>query len=291
MKQGMRLWAMAGAVLLLPLLACGERKAQAKTPVPTTQTNEQGCTRQRSIGPQDPFQNPPPLKQACVGPYLLEMPQHLFYSQMGAEFDGSFGLVLQYPGLQPFAPGERMNLKLDVSMRTVAFDYWYIDRIELRQAMRNAYIPIWGDPADPSRTLEGRIAGEPVYGLLPYYADLPSIRAYKARQGIRADARVMDADRHQDWFITRDAAGEVDRLIRCTSREVGGTGVVFRDGLMYRDRGTPYSECTHQFMLPEHSTLVRITYVRLGLKDWQQIEDKARALFFDHLVSPVQRPS
>ena len=286
MKQGMRLWILAGAVLLLPLLACGERKAQAKTPVPTTQTNEQGCTRQRSIGPQDPFQNPPPLKQACVGPYLLEMPQHLFYSQMGAEFDGSFGLVLQYPGLQPFAPGERMNLKLDVSMRTVAFDYWYIDRIELRQAMRNAYIPIWGDPADPSRTLEGRIAGEPVYGLLPYYADLPSIRAYKARQGIRADARVMDADRHQDWFITRDAAGEVDRLIRCTSREVGGTGVVFRDGLMYRDRGTPYSECRHQFMLPEHSTMVYISYVRVGLKDWQKIEDKARALFFDHLVSP-----
>jgi hypothetical protein len=47
----------------------------------------------------------------------------------------------------------------------------------------------------------------------------------------------------------------------------------------------PYSECGHQSMLPEHSTLVRITYVRIGLKDGQQIEDKARALFFDHLVS------
>ena len=47
----------------------------------------------------------------------------------------------------------------------------------------------------------------------------------------------------------------------------------------------PYSECEHQFMLPDHSTLVRITYVRLGLKDWQQIEDTARALFLDHLVS------
>ena len=101
----------------------------------------------------------------------------------------------------------------------------------------------------------------------------------------------MKADWHQDWFITRDAQGEVDRLIRCTSREVGGTGVVFRNGLMYRHMHEPYSECEHQFMLPEHSTLVRITYVRLGLKDWQQIEDKARALFFDHLVSPVQRPS
>ena len=286
MEQGVRWWILAGAVLLLPLLACGERKAQAQAPVPTTRTNEQGCTRQRSLGPQDPFQNPPPLKQACIGPYLLEIPQHLFYSQMGPEFDGSFSLVLQYPGLQPFAPGERMNLKLDVSMRTVAFAYWYIDRIELRQAMRNSYIPIWGDPGDPSRTLEGRIVGEPVYGLLPYYADLPRIRAYKARQGMRADAPVMKADWHQDWFITRDAAGEVDRLIRCTSREVGGTGVVFRDGLMYRNMHEPYSECEHQFMLPEHSTLVRITYVRIGLKDWQQIEDKARALFFDHLVSP-----
>ncbi len=39
-------------------------------------------------------------------------------------------------------------------------------------------------------------------------------------------------------------------------------------------------------MLPEHSTMVYISYVRVGLKDWQKIEDKARALFFDHLVSP-----
>jgi len=29
---------------------------------------------------------------------------------MGPEFDGSFGLYLEYPGLRPFVPGERMHL-------------------------------------------------------------------------------------------------------------------------------------------------------------------------------------
>ena len=71
---------MAGAVLLLPLLACGERKAQAQAPVPTTRTNEQGCTRQRSLGPQDPFQNPPPHTPRIRGILIVHVAHYTICS-------------------------------------------------------------------------------------------------------------------------------------------------------------------------------------------------------------------
>ncbi len=127
----------AGLLITLLLGAC----AQAETPrnMSPTQTNEERCTRKRSLGPQNAYADPAPIKQACVGPYLLELPQNYFSNQMGTEHDGSFSLALEYPALQPFKPGERMNLSADVSIRTVRIDYTYIDRVSLWDVMRKSY--------------------------------------------------------------------------------------------------------------------------------------------------------
>jgi len=138
-------------------------------PLVETQANEQGCVRVRSTGPQDPAAVPVPIKQACVGPYLLELPQNYFYNQMGTEFDGSFALALEYPSLEPFKPGERSNLSVDVAIRTVQIDYHYIDRIGIRQALRNQYQPMEFERADPSASLDARIEGAPIVGLTPYF--------------------------------------------------------------------------------------------------------------------------
>jgi len=123
---------------LLPLAACARPPAQK--PAELTQTNEQGCTRQRSVGPQDPYADPAPLKQACLGPYLLAFPQNYFYNQIGTEHDGSYSLALEYPSLQPFKPGERMGLTADVSARTVMVKYTYIDGGDARDALTATYV-------------------------------------------------------------------------------------------------------------------------------------------------------
>lgn len=259
--------------LMLPLLACARQEAVA-----TTQTNEQGCTRIRSIGPQDPFKNPPPLKQACLGPYLLEIPQNYFYNQIGTEHDGSYALALEYPSLQPFKPGERMGLTADVSARTVTVDYDFIDRIDVHEAMRRNYVPMEYKKGDPEETLQGRLGGPTVYGLSPYYLDMNVVRAHYRKKGLREDAPVMQAEWHTDWFLSKDQNGEVTTVVKCTPREVITSGVEYRDGKLVKSSETGYAECKHTFMIASRDTLIRISYPREGLEHWGEIEQRARDL-------------
>lgn len=260
--------------ILLPLAAC-VRQPEPK-PVERTQTNEQGCTRQRSVGPQDPFADPAPLKQACLGPHLLEIPQNYFYNQIGTEHDGSYALALEYPSLQPFKPGERMGLTTDVSIRTVTIDYRYIDRIELSEAMRRSYIPMDYKKDEPQENLETRIAGEKLHDLSPYFVDMDLVRAYYRSRGYNEDARVMSPDRHTDWYIKKDDAGKVQTVIKCTSREVTSSGVEYHDGKLVKSRGYGFAKCSHTFMIAPLSTLVLVDYPRDGLDHWKEIEWRAR---------------
>lgn len=272
-------WMMA---LLLPLAACAQQAAHA--PAALTQTNEQGCTRIRSVGPQDPFKVPPPLKQACLGPHLLEIPQNYFYNQIGTEHDGSYALALEYPSLQPFKPGERMGLTADVSVRTVTVDYTYIDRIDVHEAMRRNYIPMDYKKGDPQESLEGRIGGQVIHGLSPYYLDMEAVLAHYRRKGFRENAPVMKPDWHTDWFLSRDKAGEVTTVIKCTPREVTISGVEYRDGKLVKSKEVGYADCKHTFMIASLDTLVRIGYPREGLERWREIEQRARDLLTKYRV-------
>ncbi|WP_294988768.1 hypothetical protein [uncultured Stenotrophomonas sp.] len=267
--------------LALPLAACAQRDVPRN--MSPTQTNEQGCTRKRSIGPQDAYAVPVPLKQACVGPYLLELPQNYYYNQMGPEHDGSFGLALEYPRLLPFKPGERINPSVDVAVRTVTVDYAYIDRIDVRQVLRNAYTPRSYAPDDPAASLEGRIQGEPVHGLVPYFIDIQKIRNYQRARGIRETASVMKSDSHYDWYVSHDASGEIDQLIECTPREIIESGVEYRDGKMVKKKVYGFAECKQKFVIEELNTVVNVNYPREGLPNWRKMEARARALLIDNI--------
>ena len=269
------------APLLLVLSAC--HASEPPKAMVETQTNEQGCVRVRSTGPQDPAAIPAPIKQACVGPYLLELPQNYFYNQMGTEFDGSFALALEYPSLEPFKPGERSNLSVDVGIRTVTVTYDYIDRIDIRQAMKNSYTNMVSAPDDPSASLEGRQLGEPIFGLTPYYADMARIRAYEREHGRADTAPVMQDRWHKDWFLQRDVKGEVRTVIKCTSRYVTETGVEYRNGKIHKNKAHELPDCEHIFMLADHDTKIRLRYLRIGLPDWQRIEERARSIFLENI--------
>ncbi|HEL5400728.1 hypothetical protein [Stenotrophomonas maltophilia] len=268
--------------LLLPLAGCAQ-----DAPVPLTQSNEEGCTWLRSLGPQDPYADPVPIKQACVGPYLLEFPQNYFDEQMGADFQGSFRLALEYPSLQPFKAGERARRDVDMAMRTVKIGYSY-PRKPVREVMRSFYTPWESQKGDPGASLEGRVLGAPVFGLTPYYADLPRIRAYERSLGGRTGERDQKTTAEHlpavrpfldmDWYVTRDERGEIDRLIKCTTREMHGTGIEIRDDRIFKrkDEQTPY--CDQMFMVPAMNAWGDISYPRFMLDRWQDMEERAREL-------------
>ncbi|WP_294994921.1 hypothetical protein [uncultured Stenotrophomonas sp.] len=267
--------------LALPLGACGQSDVPRN--MSPTQTNEQGCTRKRSIGPQDAYAVPVPLKQACVGPYLLELPQNYYYNQMGPEHDGSFALVLEYPSLEPFKPGERINLSVDVSVRSVTIRYSYVDRVTPQEVLRRAYTPWEGREDDPSASLQGRIIGETVHGLVPYYVDMDKVRSYFRTQGYRENAPVMKAGAHFDWYVSRDASGAVNQLIECTPREISESGVEYRDGKMVKKNVHGFAYCNQTFIIDDLDTVVRVRYSREGLADWKRIEARSRALLVENI--------
>lgn len=263
--------------LCLLLLSGASASAEQQDPA-SIQTNEQGCTRIRSIGPQDPYKDPAPLKQACLGPYLLEIPQNYFYNNIGTEHDGSYALTLEYPLLEPFKPGERVNWDFDVNARTVTFDFSYIDRIDIREAMRRRYIPMEYKKDEPQEGLEGRIKGDKVYGLDPYYLNMELVRAYFRGRGFKEDARIMSPDRHHDWFLSKNDSGEVVTVIKCTPQEITWSGVEYRDGKVVRSKGPGFAYCSHTLMIAELDTLIEMRYLREGMQHWKRMEQRAREL-------------
>jgi len=269
-------------VALLPLAACARQPAQK--PVELTQTNEQGCTRQRSVGPQDPYADPAPLKQACVGPYLLELPQNYFDNQIGTEHDGSFGLALEYPSLEAFKPGDRIGLSVDQALRTIDIDFSYSDRFTPLQILERLSTPQEYDPESPTRSLGARIEGEPQHGLKPYYVDLVRVRAHYRAKGIGDDMRVMKAAANMDWFISTDPAGRIDRLISCTSREQIDPGYAWKNGIPTKTSTDGMARCEHRFVLADHRVVVKLGYLRDLLPEWHQLESRAGRLFVEHEV-------
>jgi len=263
-------WALS---LLLPLAACAKQEAPAKT-----MTNEQGCTRVRSIGPQDPYKDPPPLKQACLGPYLLEIPQNYFENQIGTEHDGLFAIALEYPSLEPFKPGERMRLSADVSVRTVRVVFDFIDRLPVEEVMKRSYTPMDYQIEDPEHTLDGRIKGTTENGLTPYFIDMKYARAHYEKKGYRPDARVMELAGHKDWFIGRDDAGRIITVIKCTPRDITELGTEYQGGKLVKNDAIGVARCDHVMVMPKIDTIIRITYPREGLIQWKRIEDRAQRL-------------
>ncbi|MFL3644724.1 hypothetical protein [Xanthomonas campestris] len=241
-----------------------------------TMTNEQGCVRQRG-GPQDPGTSPPPVMEACLGPYKLQIPANYFDDQMGPNFDGSFGLYLEYPELNAFAPGERAHLKLDVATRTVNIGYRYLDRVDPDAFLRRQYTPDGATQDTPEADINTRIKGEENDGLTPYYANVAAYREHYRAQGLKPSNSIMEASYYKDWYVSRDAKGNIDTIIKCTSRAVEPSGVEFREGKLVRSKERELPSCEHVFVIPEMKVAVEIDYVRVALKDWKKIQDRARS--------------
>jgi len=272
--------------LAFALSACA--KAEPRKP-PRLLTNDQGCSIIIDNQPLDPHQIPVPKARACVGPYALVLPRNYFSTQTGPQHDGSFSLALEYPSLEPFKPGERDNLSVDVSIRTVRISYAFISAFEPAEALRRTYTPMVPGREDPAESLETRIQGDAVYGLTPYYLDMEKVHAYQRANGWREIPSDRDSVLLTDWFVSRARTGVIDQIIKCTRREITESGVEYRDGKMVKNNVIGFASCEQIFLLDAMSTIVRVKYPREGMANWRQIKARATALLVDNSVEVTEK--
>lgn len=266
------------------LFGCLALSACARSPEQTPMTSlpkENAMTEQPSTSQTGADAAPTdegPLVDAQVGPHRFRIPAHYFDNQMGPEFDGSFGLFLEWPRLGPFPAGARSKLSLDVSLRSLSISVDYVDRVDINTLLDRRIAPMEHEADSPTANIALRIEGEPIYGLSPYYADFSKIFPYyKAIHG-KDNIPVMKKDFHDDWYLARQHEDRLETVIKCTSREVVGDGVETTQGKWHRDDTSSLPECTHSFIIPDKKLSVTIRYLRLSLQDWKRIEDRTRQL-------------
>ena len=274
----------------LALSACARSAEQTPT---TSSPKEDDMTEQPSdsqAGTDAAKTDEGPLVDAQVGPHRFRIPARYFDNQMGPEFDGSFGLFLEWPRLEPFPAGVRSSLKLDVALRQIDISpgevrtdvHTLLDR---KVARVNLGPP---SPNDGSAEKDGvRVQGDAIYGLTPYYTDFSRLTAFNRKKyGENTAANDRQSTFNDDWYLSRAANGQLSTVIRCTSREIQSDGV-FIDGSTVKSDGsdTYIPSCTHSIVLPEHGIGVEISYLRAFLKDWKAIEDRARQLIHRFMVS------
>ncbi len=237
----------------------------------TTQTNEYGCIRRVSIEPYSPDQELPTTSQECLGPYLLEIPRDHLFNPRGLGGGDGYSLALDFPSLQPIPRAEREPFSPEIVLRTVTFDYRYIDRGRLKQVFQREYTPRDAENHAPEQSLDTRIQQSEKYGLVAYIADMDRVRGYYRAKGYEESARVMMPERHQDWFIARRADGEVLSVIKCAPK-------------VQQDAG--FARCEHTLLMEDWNALVRINYPSRGLPQWRELEARAREMVMAFLVTP-----
>jgi hypothetical protein len=283
----------AFSALLLGCLALSACARSAEQPPGTSPSKENAMTEPPSTsqtGTGAATTDEGPLVDAQVGPHRFRIPAHYFDNQMGPEFDGSFGLFLEWPRLEAFPAGARSGLKLDVSLRQIDISpgevrtdiHTLLDRKVDRVNLGHL------SPNDGSDEKDGvRVQGDTIYGLTPYYTDFSKLIAFNKRKyGENNAANDEQSTFNDDWYLARAAQGQLSTVIRCTSRGIQSDGV-FVDGPTVKSDGsnTYIPSCTHSIVLPDHGIGVEIRYLRAFLKDWKAIEDRTRQLIHRFMVS------
>lgn len=223
--------------------------------------------------------------EARLGPHRFRIPANYFDTQLGPDFQGNMRLILQWPRLQPLAPGERYFQDDEPGFaRAIDISPNYIDRVPLQTSLDRALIPGIESEQEqrdnPALNPDLRLRGEPVFGLTPYYTDFAKVDAYN-RSGSGAGDR--DSLFNNDWFVARDDRGALTTVIKCTAREVPDGAEVQGETLRLLD-APKLAMCSHDFTIPAYDTRINVSYLRVFMKDWQAIERRIRELFDQYRV-------
>ncbi|MDA7419236.1 hypothetical protein PGB34_22915 [Xenophilus arseniciresistens] len=228
------------------------------------------------------------LVDACLGPAHFRIPANYFRSQMGPDFEGYFSLLVQWPDLQPLAPGKRLNQDMATQRRQITITPVYVDRVPIETRLdASVEPPTYVYPADgdsPTMRLRDRDRQPERHGLTPYYVNEALYDAYINGPRREKPSEPPASTRNtRDWFLARDAQGRLTTVIKCSSH-LDPDGLVLRGSELVREGSGTNADCQQEFIIPELKVWVSIAYPRALLPHWPRLEARARELFKQYRV-------
>ena len=223
--------------------------------------------------------------EARIGRHRYRIPANYYYDQMGPTFQGDVSLRMLWPDMTPMPPGTARRRTRSEIGRSVVFDIYYVDRVDIRERMRRAYSNsvMSADSLEyrnPEDRLDLRVPQPESMGLVRYDLD-PGLAAqyeqeYRKRYG-RPYAPVVGV--RKDWYVARDDTGEVTTFIQCDPREEPEDHVVTgRDPVLSENLNGRIAKCSHMMILPQENLRVSIDYARDLLRDWKKFEGSLEEL-------------
>ncbi|WP_024889791.1 hypothetical protein [Luteimonas huabeiensis] len=228
--------------------------------------------------------------EARLGPHVFRFPANYYYDQMGPFFDGSLGLRVQWPDLAPMPPGETSRQTMDAFNKAIKYSLYYVDRVPIRERLRRTYMN--GLPRDgieyrnPEHRLDLRVAQPEAMGLVRYDVDPEAAEAYaKEAEAYYGYPHVYAEGARKDWYVARDADGEIVTFIQCDTGEITD-GLIVEGGELRRSPNPKdrVAQCTHHLVVPEDNIRIMIEYVRVLLPDWKRFEDRIKQILRDYKV-------
>lgn len=235
------------------------------------------------------------LVEVDLGPHRFRIPSNYFDIERGQDAQGFMRLILRWPDLAPLPPGVHYLSGGEPNrVRNIDISPDYVDRVPLQTRLDREWISSIDSEQElrenPTLNPELRIKAADVHGLTPYYTDFAKVDAYYLKVHGKTDipATARDSLFNNDWFVARDANGTLTTIIKCTSREAP-EGARIVDGRLELLDTPRLPSCNHAFIMPKYGTYVRVSYLRIFMRDWQRIEQRIRGIFDDGYLGDAPR--
>ncbi|WP_313437289.1 hypothetical protein [Stenotrophomonas sp.] len=219
-----------------------------------------------------------------LGPTTFRFPANYLDSQIAPWPGEGVTLVIEWPDMKPTAPGARANPRTNDFRKEISVRINYVDRAPIESLLEryasNESITEAGsvEREDPRERLELRKALPEVLGLTPYAIDesrmVEYTTLYRARSG---SALVRSPAFEGDWYVARQADGQIATFIKCDATAHFDDGVRVVGDSVIQQPGVRSANCVHYFVDLDNKLSVRLDYKRVFLKDWKRMEHAVRS--------------
>jgi hypothetical protein len=215
-----------------------------------------------------------------LGPNRFVLPAKWFADGFGPDFQGGVTLVLHWPSLEPYPPGQPYGSFTTGPMRnqaiTVSIDY--IDRVPIDE-LPGRYVTLQPgeDAKSPEYNLALRVRRPDRFDLEHYIVDLEKFEAWVNRFPGRSHVPASElVGRSSDWFISRDASDRIRTVVMCDDGRRPEGFEIRNEALVSVPGSTRWPLCSHRFSMPRVSLSIDASYHRPILRDWRRIESAVR---------------
>ncbi|MCL1501572.1 Smlt3025 familytype IV secretion system inhibitor, partial [Xanthomonas nasturtii] len=273
----------SGRCLALALAVAVTGSACARTPSPEqkrTSPMPDNVTTGRTINGHTYSDAP---VDVTLGPHIFRIPANYLDSQIAPWPGEGVTLVIEWPDMSPTPPGARANPRTNDFRKEISVSIDYVDRvpIETLLARRSSNEAITEansvERKDPRNRLELRVSKDQILRLTPYAIDEAKMREYSSEYEARyGKPPVRNLAYEDDWYVARDASGNLTTFIKCDSTKFRDDGVRLQGNEVIHEKGAIAASCFHYFADIENKLSINLNYKRAFLKDWKRMEDAVR---------------